>query len=348
MSTSSLTSTISSLRTTIEDKSKSINLLQNLIEEQRARHEQEKRQYEQDQNTSLEQLTNENNTSLAALRSTADSWIEKNNSAQARINDLKADISSAERYARERADAIQQSIAKTKERAHAVHIQQQRERERLWYDQRKAEIEKLTWKGMSSSIARLLKQHDEKISTIRHDLELAKEKLEVQFENETVERIQAFRHSEEQSNSCVKQKKKELSNLLSQEHTSHNTRLLQLKTAFTQEEEALKKSQARDTEQHVNELEAALTKVKVTMDSKLQLSKQSLLTQKNQIEQRHRISLGDIDKEQSATKEAWEKEYAMISNKRTAERNEQNRKILMQRREAEIKEIIRTGFEKER
>ena len=48
------------------------------------------------------------------------------------------------------------------------------------------------------------------------------------------------------------------------------------------------------------------------------------------------------------TKETWEKEYAMICNKRIAERNEQDRKMLLQRREAEIKEIIRASFEKER
>jgi hypothetical protein len=348
MPTSSLTSMISSLRTTIEDKSNSIAVLQHIIDKQRSRHANEAEQFERDQKTALEQRSNENNTSLAALRCTAESWIDKNNAAQARINDLKADISSAENHSRERADAIQQSISETKQRMHTVHKQQQQERERVWYEQRKAEIEKLTWKGMSSTIARLLKKHDEACNTIRYDLELAKEKLEVQFENETVERIQSFRHSEEQSSSCVKQKKKELADELSQEHSCHNIRLLKLKTAFIQEEEALKKFQAQDTDTLINQHDTALTKLKVTMDSQLQLSKHLMLTQKGQIEQRHRTYLRDIDKELSTTKEAWAKEYAIISSNRIAERNEQNRKILMQRREAEIKSIIRAGFEKER
>ena len=346
MSTS-LKSKISSLRHTIEDTSKSINLLQNLIEEQRTRHEREIQKIEQDQSISINQLAKENNASLAALCSTSESWIEKNNTTQARINDLKADIASAEKDSRERADTMQQNISESKQRAHAAHKQQQRERERVWYEQRKAEIEKLTWKGMSSTIARLLQKHDEKCSTIRYIMELAKEKLEVQFENETVERIQSFRHTEEQSNSCVKQKK-ELADIISQEQNNHNTRLLKLKMASIQEEEALKKSQARDTDTLINEHDTALTKVKFTMESKLQLSKQSLQTQEDQIQQHYRAALGDIDKELSVTKETWEKEYAMICNKRIAERNEQDRKMLLQRREAEIKEIIRASFEKER
>ena len=348
MSTTSLISTISSLRKTLEEKSKSIIVLKNLIEKQQTRHESEIKQFKQEQQTSLERLTHENNASLAELCCKAESWIEKNNAALARINDLKADIASAERDARERAAAIQQSIAETKQRAHALHRQQQREREIVWYEQKKAEIEKLTWKGMSSSIARLLQKHDEACSNIRYNMELSKEKLEAHFENETVERIESFRHSEEQSNSCVIQKKKELADILSQEYDKNNNRLQKLKTALVQDEETLKKSQARDLAILTKEHEAALAKVKLTLDSKLQLSKESMQTQKDQIEQQNRTSLGCIDKELSENKDTWEKEYAMVSNKRIAERNEQNRKILMQRREVEIKAMLRASLEKER
>lgn len=340
----SLTSTSSSLRTTLEEKSKSITVLKNLIEKQKARFESEIKQFEQEQHTSLKQLLKENDTSIAALRSTAESWIEKNSAAQARINDLKADIASAERDVRERAEATQQSIADMKKRAHQEHKRQQNEREKEWYEQRKAEIEKLTWKGISSSIARLLLKHDEECNKIRYNTELKKEKLESHVGNETVERIQSFQHGEEQSNFRVCQKKKELADELSREYDLHNTRLLKLKMTLIQEEEALKKSQAKDTATLINEHEAAMAKVKLTMTSKLQLSKQAMLTQKNQIEQRHRTSLGKIDKDLSEKKELWEKDYAIMSENRIAERNEQNRKILMQRREFEVKKIIRNAL----
>ena len=160
-----------------------------------------------------------------------------------------------------------------------------------------------------------------------------------------MERIESFRHSEEQSNSCVIQKKKELADILSQEYDKNNNRLQKLKTALVQDEETLKKSQARDLAILTKEHEAALAKVKLTLDSKLQLSKESMQTQKDQIEQ---DLFGCIDKELSENKDTWEKEYAMVSNKRIAERNEQNRKILMQRREVEIKAMLRASLEKER
>ena len=348
MSTTSLIATISSLRTTLEEKSKSINVLKNLIEKQQTRYKNEAKQFEREQQILFDQLSTENNASLGALRDTAESWLEKNNSAQARINDLKADIAAAERDARERADATQQSISDRKKRAHAEYRQQQREREREWYEHRKAEIEKLTWKGMSSSIARLLQKHDEECSTIRYNTELSKQKLEAQFENETLERIQSYHHNEEQSNSRVCQKKKELADLLRQEYDTHNDRLIKLKKTLMQDEEALKKSQAQDNAAMTNEHEAALAKVKFSLDSKLQLFKQAMLTQKGEIEQRHRTSLGLIDKDLSKEKETWEKEYAKKSNKRIEERNEQNRRILLQRREVEIKGIIRADLEKQR
>ena len=327
----SLTSTISSLRTTLEERSKSINVGKNLIEKQKARFESEIKQFEQEQDTSFKQLDKKNATSLAALRSNAESWIEKNNAAQARIDELKADIASAERDARERAEATQQSIVDKRKQEHQAYKQQQREREKEWYEQRKAEIEKLTWKGISSSIARLLQKHDEECNTIRYNMEIKREKLEAHFENETLEKISEISRSQEQFNSRVCQKKKELADVLAREYDSHNTRLFKLKTDLMQNEEAMKKSQAHDTVTLINEHEAALTKVKLTLDSKLQLSQQSIVLQKNQIEQRHKTSLGKIDRDLSEKKERWEKEYAIISENRIAERNEQNRKILMRK-----------------
>ena len=344
----SLTSAVSSLCTTLEEKSASISVLKNLIEKQKARFESEIKQFEQEQDTSFQHLRNDNAASISALQSTAQSWIEKNNSAQARINDLKADIASAERDARERVEAMQQSLAETKKREYLEHKQQQRMREKEWYEQRKAEIEKLTWKGMSQSIARLLQQQDETCSSIMYDLELKKEKLEAHYEQDTLLKIQSFQHSEDQSNSCVSQKKKELADLLSREYDAHNARLLKLKKTLMQDEEALKKHQAQDTTTLINEHEAALTKVKLTLESKLQLSKQSMMTRKNQIEQRHKTSLGNIDKDISEKKELWDKEQAIISDNRMTERNEQNRKILMRHKELEIKALIKKSLEKER
>lgn len=345
--TNTLTSTISSLRTTLEDKTKSIHLLQNLIEEQRARHATEIAKHKQENQLTLKDLTEETSKSLEALASQVESLNETTTKAKARIRELKEDILVAEKDACERTTTIQQSVTESKQRAHAAHRQRQREKERVWVERKKAEIEKLTWKGMSSSITALLRNHDKECSALRYDLELSKEKLCIHVENDTLERIQSFQHCEEQSNSCVSQKKKDFAETLSQEHDAHNRRLLKLKTTLLQNEEALKTLQAQDTATMINEHETALTKVKSTMESKLQLSKQAMQTQKNQIEHRHRVSLEQIEREQLEAKDSWEKEYTRTSNKRVEERNEQNRKMLLHRREVEIKDIIRASLEKE-
>lgn len=348
METSSIARKIRSLRLTIEEKSESLHLLQSRIDEQRARNRCEIEQIEQEQKTLFQKVSDDNSNSLATLRSETEALTEKNKAMEARLHDLKETIAAAERDARKNAETVSKRIAETKHQALAAHKQRQLERERVWYEKRKSEMEKLTWKGMSPSIAQLLQKHDEAMHDIKFGLELSKEKLDIKFDNDLIERIQSLGGGLLKTSDISQKIKAAAADALSQEHNEQNKRLLKLKESFIQEEEMLKKSRDRDIETLVKEHETALAKVKLSMESKLQLEHSQHKTKMEQVRQRLNISLGDIDREMSATKEAWEKEYATLSNKRIAERNERNRKILMQRREAELKDIIRASFDQER
>lgn len=189
---SSLVNKISSLRNTADDKVKSINLLQHLIDEQREIHHREAEQFKHDQTAALQKVTDENSRSLEALTSISESWTDKNNALEAGIKSLIDDITAAEKDTQERMQAVRDGIAESKQRAFVAHKQQQRERERAWYEQRKVEIEKLTWKGMSATISRILNKHDEELHNIRYNMELSKEKLEVQFDNDLEERMHSL------------------------------------------------------------------------------------------------------------------------------------------------------------
>ena len=345
---SSLVSKISSLRIAVEDKAKSITLLQNLIDEQRTRHHRETEELKHDQNAALQQATDENSRSLEALISISESWTDKNNALETRIKSLMDDIAAAERDTQERAQAIRDSIAESKQRAFVAHKQQQRERERAWYEQRKVEIEKLTWKGMSSTISRLLQKHDEELHNIRYNIELSKEKLEVQFDNDLEERMHSLGLGEEVTDDISKKQKEIATEALSQECNDQTARDLKLKQTFMQEEEMLCQKHKYEEDALRTEHEAALAKAKSTTESKLQLLQDSKLTKLETIRNMKQTSLGNIDKELATTQQAWEKEYTTLSNKRIDERNEHNRMILMQQREKDIKDIIRAGFRRER
>lgn len=341
-------SKISSLRTKVEDKAKSINLLQNLIDEQRARHHREAEHFKHNKNSTLQKITDENSRSLEALINISESWTDKNNVLETGIKQLIDDIAAAEKDTQERAQAVEDGIAESKQQAFVAHKQQQRERERAWYEQRKVEVEKLTWKGMSSTISRMLQKHDEALHGIRYNLELSKEKLEVQFDNDLAERMHSLGLGEEVTEDISKKQKELAAEALSRECNEHTTRVLKIKETFMQEEEMLKMSQTRAMEALITEHEAALAKVTSTTESKLQLLQESKLTKLESIRNMKQTSLGNIDKELATTQQAWEKEYTTLSNKRIEERNEHNRMILMQRREQDIKDIIRAGFKRER
>ena len=345
---SALVSKISSLRNTVEGKAKSINLLQNLIDEQRTRHHRETEELKHDQNAALQKVTDENSRSLEALISISESWTDKNNVLETRIKSLMDDIAAAEKDTQERTQAIRDGIAESKQRAFVAHKQQQRERERAWYEQRKAEVEKLTWKGMSSTISRILSKHDEELHNIRYNMELSKEKLEVQFDNDLEERMHSLGLGEEVTDDISKKQKELARDALSRECNDHTARVLKIKQTFMEEEEMLKMSQTRAMDALITEHQAALAKVKSTTESKLQLLQDSKLTKLESIRNMKQTSLGNIDRELATTQQAWEKEYTTLTNKRIDERNEHNRMMLMQRREKDIKDIIRAGFKRER
>ena len=326
------------------NKQKAVSVLQNIISQQRKRHEGEICRYEMEQRAALQQITKDSNSSLAGLSKTAESLIEKNDATQVLINDTKTEIISAERDVQEYLAATKQKIAQDRQKMHTAHKQRQRMKERVWAEKKKAEIEKMTWRGMSATINRLMTNHDEACSAIKCNLELSKEKLDAQYDNETLERIQSFQHIEERSNSCVNQKQKDLEEKMSQECAIQDASLLKLKSTLLENFKSLKNTQAQDTATLIEEHGIALSKMKSTMVSKVQLSKESTQIEMKEIGLHHIVCFRNIDRELLEAKTSWEKEQVMTCKKRFEKRNEQNKKILLKRRENEIKRIIRAGL----
>ena len=131
----------------IEDRTKSIELLQKLISDSSQRHALEINNFEKDQTVIHEKFTSECKDKEANALDTTKSLIERKNALDSQIDYLLSKKKEAELTKKTKLDAVRKQIAETKEAANAAFKHERALREKAWYDNRVSEIHNLTWKG---------------------------------------------------------------------------------------------------------------------------------------------------------------------------------------------------------
>ena len=182
----------------IDDKTKSAELLQQLIEDSTIRHSQELASYQNEQSKFLDKFTKESKEKQTKICHTTKSLMERKTALDTQLNDLLLKKKEVETIKKENLDAIRREIAETKETAHKAHKQERSQREKEWLARRTEEIQKLTWKGIQPNIERLQRKHAEQCEEIEAKTQFAKQKLELQCDNELSDRIYAFQQEQEQ------------------------------------------------------------------------------------------------------------------------------------------------------
>ena len=203
----------------IDDKTKSIELLQQLIEDSTIRHAQELASYQNEQSKFLDKFIKESKETQAKLSDITKSLNDRKTALDAHLSDLLLKKKEVEATKKENLDAVRREIVETKEAAHKAYKQERGLREKAWLERRTAEIQKLTWKGIQPNIERLQRKHIEQCEEIEAKTQFAKQKLELQCDNELSDRIYAFRQEHEQKNTSLA-KQKELSDMIKKEQES--------------------------------------------------------------------------------------------------------------------------------
>ena len=153
---SSLGDGIVHLSLEIEDRTKSIELLQQLISDSSQRHTLEINNFEKEQTAIHEKFTSECKDQEANTLDTTKSLIERKNALNAQIDHLLSQKKEIELTKKRNLDAVRKEVAETKEAANASFKQERDLREKAWYDNRVSEIHNLTWKGTCEACLFLL------------------------------------------------------------------------------------------------------------------------------------------------------------------------------------------------
>ncbi|KAL9186244.1 hypothetical protein ACHAXT_005482 [Thalassiosira profunda] len=325
----------------IEDRKKSSELLRRLINDQGMRHADEHAAYQQTQEAVLQKLTAESKESRSEIARVVESLAHKKSALEARLNEVVAQKKAAEAAKKKNLDAVRRETQENKEAALAQHKQERAEREKVWYDGRVADIHRLTWKGIQPNIDRLTRKHREQCEEIRSKAAFAKQKLELQCENELAERIQAFERSEQQSNACITQRS-EFATVLLREQNEHAASLAKLKEKLAADEESAKKMYALQLETLAKENDAALAKV--CGSKRVQQLTHELAAKKDARRVELDAELQRVEKDVNASKQGWEASWLKASVARMEKKNKQQKEELMQWRKEQIDGLIRQSI----
>ena len=320
----------------IDDKTKSIELLQQLIEDSTIRHAQELASYQNEQSKFLDKFTKESKETRAKISDTTKALNDRKNALDAQLNDLILKKKEVEATKKENLDAVRREIEETKEAAHKAYKQERSLREKAWLERRTAEIQKLTWKGIQPNIERLQRKHIEKCEEIEAKTQHAKQKLELQCDNELSDRIYAFQQEQEQKNTSLA-RQTEIANLLKKGEEEHNRNLAELKQKNEQEEEQTKQLHALELKTLAKDLSIKLS-IKATKVNHLT---QQLQQEKKDKQRELESKLDQLEKDIAPAKTKWEEDWQRESALRVEDQTKQIHADLLQWRKQELDKLIR-------
>lgn len=325
----------------IEDRTKSAELLSQLISDQNSRHACEITSLENDQTASLQNFASESREITNAQSLANQSSIERKKALETERDNLYAAHQQAEYKKKKNLDAIRGDNAKAKDAAHQEFKEEKCLREKAWFDARASEINKLTWKGIEPNVQRLVRKHQEQCEEIKANLQFSKQKLELQCENDLAERVQSYQRNDQQSSALANQRS-DFANKLVREQNEHALSSNKLKDRLVQEEESAKKMLSLQLETLAKDYSVALSKIRCL--SSVQRLAQDLSAKKSARKEEYTSNLELVGKEFISAKAQLEESWMKKSAARFEKKSTKNMEDLLAWRSSEIDGLIRRSL----
>lgn len=328
----------------IEDRTKTAELLSQLINDQRNRQANECSSFEIEQSAILERFTKESREKTAGLLVANQSLTEMKKALEAQLESLVSSHRQAEITKKKNIDDLKQDIANAKQADHQAFLIEKEKREKAWYDGRVVEINRLTWQGIEPSIHRLVAKHKDQSEELKSNHELSKKKLELLCENELAERVQVLRRNEQQSSNAFVNQQNDFASMVANEQKEHALSLRTLKERFVEEEESSTNAHAAQLDILAKEHEAALLwrfnnsssnrkKLECDLDSKRTLFEHELQS-----------NLDRIREEFILAKTEWEEDWLRVSSAKVEKIKSSKMEDVNALRKSEIDGLIRKSL----
>ena len=252
-----LAAKVATLQLELEDRNKTAELLAKLLSDQAKRNQEERTAFQNEQTVAYEQYINECKQQEKDLSDSTTALQRRRGDLEQQVKDLVAQRKAAEIRKKSSIENLRQQVQSTKEEAHAKFKEEKATREKLWHARRVKEITELTWNSVQPNIERLNRKHRERCEDLKSQAEFTKHKLEVQSDQESADRIQAFRADVERRHSGM-ERVTGFSENLARKTIEHQAELKTLRDTLEQEEQSTRALRALEIQTLLQENKAEL------------------------------------------------------------------------------------------
>ncbi|KAJ8038079.1 hypothetical protein HOLleu_19055 [Holothuria leucospilota] len=338
---SEVTSTILSQRLQLEEKDRSIKMLQKGLNQQRELTLRHAKEQDKETKKRLELQKEEYETTIKRHLSFIDQLIDDKKALSEKYDSVVKELKQVDKKYQTRIKAMEENQGIELQKVKDVHQAAEKIRREKWIDEKTKKIKEITVKGLEPEIQRLIANHKAEIKKIKtiHEAELlqAEERAGQKYIQHTEELREQLAHEKEQA--CARERelsKQRYEKQLEQEEAGYQQQRRRLYQEIQDEkeriaEQAKKQRQELDRLQH--QMEENNRKALATLREEYEKAR-------DEQERRHKTEVKDMEERLRIEKESWEENYMKKQETTLMSKERELKEKVREERDREIELVI--------
>ncbi|KAF8571094.1 hypothetical protein P879_01272 [Paragonimus westermani] len=315
--------TLQTLSMQLEERTHSVQRLQNALEQQRELSLRQLRDTQRDAQQRLESIKADYESTITRNYKLIDELIEEKKTLHAKCESLMSEMKSLSQKAEEKLKVIEDRHKVELRKAEAKIVATEKLRREKWETEKAKQMKEMTVRGMETEIAQLIRAHKAEIRNLRQQCTETVEAADARAYQAYTIHIEELRQTltREKEEACVKERElanQRLEKTLSEERAALEVQRRRLLTEVSDERERLALTAAREREhmeQNKRKLEDALTRSKENFQMEIEKIKEEVTKrQQQEIEQAQQRNAMEREAWEEHTKSVLEAQYLAREN----------------------------------
>ncbi|KAF5402102.1 hypothetical protein PHET_04348 [Paragonimus heterotremus] len=334
--------TLQTLSMQLEERTHSVQRLQNALEQQRELSLRQLRDTQRDAQQRLESIKADYESTIARNYKLIDELIEEKKTLHAKCESLMTEMKTISQKAEEKLRVIEDRHKVELRKAEAKIVATEKLRREKWETEKARQMKEMTVRGMETEIAQLIAAHKAEIRNLRQQCTETVEAADARAYQAYTSHIEELRQTltREKEEACVKERElanQRLEKTLSEERAALEIQRRRLLTEVSDERERLALTAAREREQmeqNKHKLEDALARSKEDFQIEIEKIKEEVTKrQQQEIEQAQQRNVLE--------REAWEEHIKSVLEAQYLARENGLRDQLKRERDKQLEAAVK-------
>ncbi|XP_064600746.1 centrosomal protein of 131 kDa-like isoform X2 [Liolophura sinensis] len=331
-----VTNTVLSQKLELEEKKRTVQMLQKALNQQRELTVRHARETEKEMNKRLDVQKDEYEEAIKRHLSFIDQLIDDKKALSEKCEQLVKELKTIDKKFQDKFKASEERHAQELTRIKEIHAAAEKLRREKWVDEKTKKIKEMTVKGLEPEIQRLIAKHKGEIKKIKHvheaELLESDERAAQRYVKMTEELRDQLAHEKEAA--CSRERdlaKQRFEKQLQQEEEAYQQQRRRLHSEVQDEKERLAQQAARQR----SELDKLQRQLEDSHRQALEAMKSEFEKAREEQERRHKTEVKELQERLKVEKESWEENYM------------KRQETWLVQKERELKEQVRRDRDKE-